>query len=119
MNVQVHRAVSDLTGETGMRIVRATMASERDPRKLVALRHMRCHKSEAEFVAYPTGTWWDEHLFNLQAALRLYDTKRASRTTSGSCWRSWRRCGRRSAAKSRCRRTRSRRRSSRCGRRGS
>ena len=111
MNVQVHRAVSDLTGETGMRIVRATMASERDPRKLVALRHMLCHKSEAEFVAYPTGTWWDEHLFNLQAALRLYDTKRASRTTSGSCWRS--------AAKSRCRRTRSRRRSRRCGRRGS
>jgi len=78
MNVQVHRAVSDLTGETGMRIVWAGVAGERDPRKLVAVRHKRCHKSEAEFVAYLTGTWRDEHLLNLQAALRLYDTVRKS-----------------------------------------
>ena len=78
MNVQVHRAVSDLTGETGMRIVRAIVAGERDPRKLVALRHKRCHKSEAEFVAYLTGTWRDAHLFNLQASLRLYDTVQES-----------------------------------------
>ena len=77
MNVQVHRAVSDLTGETGMRIVRVIVARERDPRKLVALRHKRCHKSEADFVAV-TGTWRDEHLFNLQAALRLYDTVQES-----------------------------------------
>ena len=78
MNVQVHRAVSDLTGETGKRIVRAIVAGERDPRKLVPLRQKRCHKSEAEFVAYLTGTWRDEHLLNLQAALRLYDTVQES-----------------------------------------
>ena len=74
----MHRAVSDLTGETGIRIVRVIVAGERDPRKLVPLRHKRCHKSEAEFVAHLTGTWRDEFLFNLQAALRLYDTVQES-----------------------------------------
>ena len=74
----MHRAVSDLTGETGIRIVRVIVAGERDPRKLVALWHKRCDKSEAEFVAYPTGTWRDELLFNLQAVLRLYDTVQES-----------------------------------------
>ena len=78
MNVRVHRAVTDLTGETGMRIVRAIVAGERDPRQLVALRHKRCAKSEEEFTACLTGTWRDEHLFNLQAALRLYDTVQES-----------------------------------------
>ena len=73
-----HAAVSDLTGETGMRIVRAIVAGERDPRQLVALRHKRCAKSAEEFRACLTGTWRDEHLFNLQAALRLYDTVQES-----------------------------------------
>ena len=73
MNVQVQRAVSDLTGDTGMRIVRAIVAGERDRASW-----SRWHKSEAEFVAYLTGTWRDEHLFNLQAALRLYDTVQSS-----------------------------------------
>ena len=38
MNVQVHRAVSDLTGQTGMAIVREIVAGERDARRLAALR---------------------------------------------------------------------------------
>ena len=73
MNVQVHRAVTDLTGETGMRIVRAIVAGERDPRELAALRHGRCQKSKAEFKACLTGTWREEHLYNLEAALQMYD----------------------------------------------
>jgi len=39
MNVQVHHAVSDLAGTTGMAIVRAIVAGERDPGRLSALRH--------------------------------------------------------------------------------
>ena len=73
MNVLVHRAVTDLTGETGMRIVREIVAGERDPRKLAALRHGRCKKNKAEFEARLTGTWREEHLFNLAEALRMYD----------------------------------------------
>jgi transposase len=73
MNVQVHRAVTDLTGTTGMAIVRAIVAGERDPVRLGALRHHRCHKSSEEIARYLTGTWRDEHLFNLGSALQLYD----------------------------------------------
>lgn len=45
MNIRVHRAVSDITGVTGMAILRAILAGERDPRKLAALRDRRCHKT--------------------------------------------------------------------------
>ena len=57
MNVQVHRAVSDLTGKTGMAIVRAIAGGERDARKLAALRDRRCRRSAEEFVRYLTGNW--------------------------------------------------------------
>lgn len=73
MNVQVHRAVSDLTGTTGMAIVRAIVGGERDPMRLAAHRDHRCAKSEVEIAEYLRGTWREEHLFNLQAALCLFD----------------------------------------------
>jgi transposase len=73
MNVQVHRAVTDLTGVTGIAIVRAIVAGERDPVRLSALRDHRCRKSAEEIARYLTGTWRDEHLFNLASALELYD----------------------------------------------
>ena len=73
MNVQVHRAVTDMSGETGMRIVRAIVDGERDPRKLAALRHWSCRKSPEEFEACLTGTWREEHLYNLERSLRMYD----------------------------------------------
>jgi transposase len=73
MNVQVHRAVTDLTGLTGMAIVRAIVAGERDPARLAMHRDPRCRKSAEEIARYLTGTWRDEHLFNLASALRLFD----------------------------------------------
>jgi transposase len=73
MNVQVHHAVSDLAGTTGMAIVRAIVAGERDPSRLSALRDHRCRKSAQEIARHLTGTWREEHLFNLAAALDLYD----------------------------------------------
>ena len=77
MNVQVHRAVSDITGKTGMRMVRAIVGGERDPLKLATLRDQRCKKSEEQIAEHLTGTWRDEHLFNLASALRLYDALHA------------------------------------------
>jgi transposase len=74
MNVQVHRAVTDLTGTTGMAIVRDIVAGERDPARLAMHRDRRCHKSVEAIAQYLTGTWREEHLFNLAAALRLYDS---------------------------------------------
>jgi transposase len=73
MNVQVHHAVSDLTGKTGLAIVRAIVAGERDPDRLAALRDRRCKKSVKEIAEHLTGTWREEHLFNLQMGLRRYD----------------------------------------------
>lgn len=74
MNVQVHRAVSDLTGTTGMAIVRAIVAGDRSPKSLAKHRDPRCRKSEEEIARYLTGNWREEHLFNLAAALQHYDS---------------------------------------------
>lgn len=73
MNVRVHRAVSDITGTTGMKIIRAIVDGERDPVQLATLRDKRCKKSEADIAAHLTGTWRTEHLFNLKSALALFD----------------------------------------------
>jgi len=73
MNVQVHRAVSDLAGQTGLAIVRAIVGGERNPEVLAALRDTRCKKSAAEIGKYLTGTWREEHLFTLSSALSQYD----------------------------------------------
>src|SRR3984893_14928444 len=73
MNVRVHRAVTDLDGATGMAILRAIVAGERDPRQLATLRDPRCRKSEAEIADQLTGHWREDHLFSLKQALRMYD----------------------------------------------
>jgi len=73
MNVQVHRAVTDLTGDTGLAIVRAIIAGERDPQVLAKHRDPRCRKSIEDIAQHLVGNWRDEHLFNLASALRLYD----------------------------------------------
>lgn len=73
MNVQVHRAVTDLTGTTGLAIVRAIVAGQRDPLALAAHRDPRCHKSVAQIAEHLEGNWKPEHLFNLERALELYD----------------------------------------------
>lgn len=68
MNVRLHHAVSDIDGVTGMKILAAIVGGERDPRALARLRDRRCKKSEAEIAEELTGTWRDEHLFNLAQA---------------------------------------------------
>jgi transposase len=73
MNVRVHRAVSDLTGQTGMAIVRAIVAGERDPLRLATLRQTGCKNSLEAIAEHLAGNWRDEHLFNLSMALRLFD----------------------------------------------
>src|SRR5713226_8387977 len=73
MNVRVHRAVSDIDGVTGMRIVRAIVAGERDAHELAKLRDRRCGKSEEEIVEQLSGHWREDHLFSLRQALKMYD----------------------------------------------
>ena len=73
MNVQVHRAVTDITGNTGMAIIRAIVAGQRDPKALAALRDKRCQKSESQIAEHLRGNWRWEHLYNLGSALELYE----------------------------------------------
>ncbi len=73
MNVQLSQALSDVTGETGLAIIRAIVAGERDPQKLAALRDRNCKKSAEEIGKALTGTWREEHLFILKQSLAMYD----------------------------------------------
>lgn len=73
MNVRVHRAVSDIDGVTGMAILRAIVAGERDARKLAKLRDRRCRKSEEEIAEQLSGHWREDHLFSLEQSLKMYD----------------------------------------------
>jgi transposase len=73
MNVPLHHVVSDLDGETGLRILDAILAGERDAGKLVLLRDALCRKSTPEeMVAALQGDWRSEHLFVLRQALETY-----------------------------------------------
>jgi transposase len=73
MNLQLREVLTDITGTTGLAIIRAIVAGERDPVKLAQLRNPAC-KSSSEMIAKAlTGTWKEEQLFVLQQALTLYD----------------------------------------------
>ncbi len=74
MNLQLGLAVSDIIGETGLRIIRAILDGQRDPKELVKLRDPRCRKSSvAEMEAALTGTYDDEQLFVLQQSLKAWE----------------------------------------------
>ncbi len=77
MNVQLQHVVTDMTGVTGMSIIRAIVAGERDPAALATHRDRRCHASREEIAAALTGNWREEHVFALGQALELYDTYQA------------------------------------------
>src|ERR1700745_1514074 len=74
MNLQLHHVVADITGTTGMRIIRAILAGERDPAVLARLRDSRCHASGETIEKALTGNYRAEHLFALEQALALYET---------------------------------------------
>jgi transposase len=73
MNVQLSQAVTDVTGLTGQKIIRAILAGVRDPQLLATLREPGCKKSEEEIGKALTGTWREEHLFVLKQSVLLYD----------------------------------------------
>jgi transposase len=73
MNVQLHHVVSDITGGTGMKIVRAIIAGVHDPAVLAQHRDVRCKESVETIREALTGNYRPEHLFALRHALELYD----------------------------------------------
>jgi transposase len=73
MNLQLHHVVTDITGVTGMRIIRAIVAGERDPNMLASYRDVRCHASVETIRQALVGNDREEHIFALTQALELYD----------------------------------------------
>lgn len=73
MNVRLTNVLSDITGVTGLKIIRAIVAGERNPHVLARYRDGRCAKSETEIAKSLEGHYQREHLFALQQALELYD----------------------------------------------
>lgn len=83
MNLHLHLVISDVVGETGLRVLEAILQGRRDPKQLVALRDPRCHKSAtAEMEAGLTGTYDDENLLVLEQSLdawKFYQQQMAQR----------------------------------------
>jgi transposase len=73
MNLQLHHVVSDVTGVTGMRIIRAIVAGERNPTKLATMRDTRCKSSPEVIQSALVGNYQPEHVFALAQALAMYD----------------------------------------------
>jgi transposase len=77
MNVQLHHVVTDITGLTGMRIIRAIVSGNHAPEELAEFRDRRCHASEDTIREALIGNYRPEHLFALRQALELYDFHQA------------------------------------------
>ncbi len=77
MNLQLQYVLDDITGATGLRIIRAILAGERNPHRLAALRDQRCKHPVATIAKALQGDWRTEHLFALEQALQLVDAYQA------------------------------------------
>jgi transposase len=73
MNIHIHKAISDITGLTGMRIIQAILDGERNPEVLAQMRDPRIKCSKDELVQALQGDYRPEHLFTLRQALNLYE----------------------------------------------
>ncbi|MCP4408046.1 MAG: IS110 family transposase [Gammaproteobacteria bacterium] len=73
MNVLIHRVVSDISGQTGMRMIRAILVGERNLEVLAGYRDPRCQKSEEEIQEALRGNFLPRHLFSLELAVKQYD----------------------------------------------
>jgi transposase len=77
MNLLLHNVVSDITGVTGMKIIKAILAGERDARVLARNRDERCRHTSATIAKSLVGNYREEHLFALRQAVDLYETYQA------------------------------------------
>jgi transposase len=76
MGLQLHHVIRDITGVTGMSIVRCIVQGERDPKVLAQHRDHRCKSSHRTIVKALEGNYRPEHVFSLQPAVELYDIYR-------------------------------------------
>lgn len=73
MNIQLHKVVSSIVGLTGMAIIKAILAGERDSVILAQLRDRRCKKTSDEIAKALRGDWRNEHLFCLRQEVEIFE----------------------------------------------
>ncbi len=73
MNVKLTETVEHITGVTGLAIIKAILAGQRDPQRLAGLRQPGCKHPPAQFARALEGTWQAEHLFALRQSLEVYE----------------------------------------------
>ncbi len=76
MNIKLHTVISDIDGKTGLLIIEAILAGERNPEVLADLRDSRIKASREEIIKSLEGHWTAEHLFELRQCYQLYRTHR-------------------------------------------
>lgn len=81
MNLHLHHVISDITGKSGMAIIRAMVAGERSPEKLASLCDRRIKASKETMVRALTGEYRDDLLFALASSLRQFDALHAELET--------------------------------------
>jgi len=75
LNIKIHVVISDILGWSGMRIIKAILAGERDPEQLVALCDEQILKTKrAPMLEALRGIWRKEHLFALELAVDSYES---------------------------------------------
>ena len=73
MNLKLTAVVGDVTGVTGLKIIRAILAGERDPQALAKLRDRRCRHAEAEIATALVGRYRPEYLSELRSSLAMWE----------------------------------------------
>ena len=72
MNLQLHNVISDITGETGLKILDSILDGNHNPKKLAELKSKRIRASKSTIVKSLSGDYRTEHLFTLRQSLESY-----------------------------------------------
>lgn len=73
MNIQLDNVISDITGTTGMQIIRSIVGGNHDPKELAKFRDTRCKNSEEQIMKSLQGNYRIEHLFTLKQSSKAFD----------------------------------------------
>jgi transposase len=73
MNLKLTKVLGDITGRTGLKVIRAILAGQRDPHELAKLRDRRCKHTAAEIATALDGRYRPEHLLELRCNLTLWE----------------------------------------------
>ncbi len=73
MNIKIHTVIADILGKTGMRMIKAILAGETEPKKLAELCDVRIKAPKEEIIKSLEGIWKEEYLFMLQQAVDHYE----------------------------------------------